>query len=112
AAPHRLPPHLRPGPPLPNFSSNDYLGLAAHPDLAAAATAALSRSGVGATASRLVTGDYPEHRSLAAFPRLPAPLLSPPAYQPTRGVLPSLAGKQDLLVSDAANHASLIDGCR
>ena len=75
-----------------------------------------SRSGFGAGASRLVSGDLPEHRALehalAAFLGRPAALLFPTGYQANLGVLTTLAGREDLIVSDAANHASLIDGCR
>jgi 8-amino-7-oxononanoate synthase len=99
-----------------SFASNDYLGLAAHPALAAAAAAAAARDGFGASASRLVTGDLPAHRgledALAAFVDLPAALLFPTGYQTNVGVLGALAGPEDVIVSDALNHASIIDGCR
>jgi 8-amino-7-oxononanoate synthase len=102
--------------PLLSFSSNDYLGLANHPALADAAAAAAQRSGFGAGASRLVSGDLPEHRhleaALAAFLGTPAALLFPSGYQANIGVVTALATRGDLIVSDAANHASLIDGCR
>jgi 8-amino-7-oxononanoate synthase len=111
----RLTPTLRDA-PLLNFASNDYLGLADHPALRAAATAMLAQGPVGAAASRLVSGDFPEHRTLeaaiASFLERPAALLFPTGYQTNMGVITSLAGRGDLIVSDAANHASLIDGCR
>jgi 8-amino-7-oxononanoate synthase len=111
----RLTPTLD-GASLLNFSSNDYLGLADHPKLRDAATAALSDGPVGAAASRLVSGDFPEHRdleaSLAAYLGTPAALLFPTGYQTNLGVITALATRDDLVVSDAANHASLIDGCR
>jgi 8-amino-7-oxononanoate synthase len=98
------------------FASNDYLGLADHPDLAAAAAAAAARDGFGASAARLVTGDLPAHRELearlAAFVGRPAALGFPTGYQTNIGVLGALAGPRDLIVSDALNHASIIDGCR
>jgi 8-amino-7-oxononanoate synthase len=102
--------------PVLSFCSNDYLGLAGHPALQqAAATAALS-SGFGAAASRLVSGDLPEHRqleaALAALVGAPTALLFPTGYQANIGLITALAGRDDLIVSDAANHASLIDGCR
>jgi 8-amino-7-oxononanoate synthase len=110
---------LRPGTaaqPLVSFCSNDYLGLVDHPDLAAAATAAARTGGFGAGASRLVAGDLPElrtlERDLAAFTGHPAALVFPSGYQTNIGVITALAGPEDLIVSDAANHASLIDGCR
>jgi 8-amino-7-oxononanoate synthase len=102
--------------PLLSFCSNDYLGLANHPALLAAARSAAERSGFGAGAARLVSGDLPEHReleaALAAFVGTPAALLFPTGYQTNIGVLSALASRDDLIVSDAANHASLIDGCR
>jgi 8-amino-7-oxononanoate synthase len=104
------------GTPLLSFCSNDYLGLADHPALATAAAASAERSGFGAGASRLVSGDLPEHRDLeqelADFLATPVALLFPSGYQANIGVITALAGKDDLIVSDAANHASLIDGCR
>ena len=99
-----------------SFSSNDYLGLAHHPALVAAAQNTLATEGVGAGASRLVSGDLAEHRALeeqlASFAHAEACLLFPTGYQANMGVLTALAGPDDLLVSDALNHASLIDGCR
>jgi 8-amino-7-oxononanoate synthase len=73
-------------------------------------------TGFGAGAARLVSGDLPEHRlleqGLASFLGLPAALLFPTGYQANIGAISSLAGREDFIVSDAANHASLIDGCR
>ena len=99
-----------------SFSSNDYLGLADHPALAAAAAAAAERDGFGASASRLVSGDLPAHRhledELARFFDREAALVFPTGYQTNIGVLTALAGPDDVIVSDALNHASIIDGCR
>jgi 8-amino-7-oxononanoate synthase len=99
-----------------SFCSNDYLGLASHPALAAAAADTATRDGFGASASRLVSGDLPAHRdleaALAAFFGRPAALVFPTGYQTNVGVVTALAGPDDLVVSDALNHASLIDGCR
>ncbi len=99
-----------------SFSSNDYLGLACHPALAAAATTATASHAFGAAASRLVSGDLPPHRALedalARYLGTEACLLFPTGYQANLGVLTALAGRDDLIVSDALNHASLIDGCR
>jgi 8-amino-7-oxononanoate synthase len=99
-----------------SFCSNDYLGLASHPDVLSAAAAAALAEGFGAGSARLVSGDLPSHRrlelSLAAFLRRPSALLFPSGYQANVGTLAALASRQDLIVSDAANHASLIDGCR
>ena len=99
-----------------SFCSNDYLGLASHPALRSAAAAAAARDGFGASASRLVSGDLPAHRQLemhlATFLGCQAALVFPTGYQANLGVLTALAGSEDLIVSDALNHASIIDGCR
>jgi 8-amino-7-oxononanoate synthase len=99
-----------------SFCSNDYLGLASHPEVLAAAVDAAQREGFGAGAARLVAGDLPSHRALetdlATFLARPAALLFPTGYQANLGLVTALAGPSDLVVSDAANHASLIDGCR
>ncbi|HEY2728969.1 MAG TPA: 8-amino-7-oxononanoate synthase [Polyangia bacterium] len=99
-----------------SFSSNDYLGFASHPEVLAAAAETAAREGFGAGAARLVTGDLPAHRALeadlATFARRQSALLFPTGYQANLGVVTALAGPSDLIVSDAANHASLIDGCR
>jgi 8-amino-7-oxononanoate synthase len=99
-----------------SFCSNDYLGLAGHPALLAAAAAAAARDGFGASASRLVSGDLPAHRDLeerlAGFLGRQAALVFPTGYQANLGVLSALCGPEDLIVSDALNHASIIDGCR
>jgi 8-amino-7-oxononanoate synthase len=115
SGPHRTHPLLH-GRPLLSFCSNDYLGLASHPSLARAAASAAERSGFGSGSARLVSGDFPEHRALeeqlAAFLGTEAALVFPTGYQTNLGVLTALASRGDLIVSDAANHASLIDGCR
>lgn len=102
--------------PLLSFASNDYLGLASHPALLAAAAVTATEEGFGAGAARLVTGNLPAHRdlegALADFVRRPAALAFPSGYQANLGVLTTLAGPEDLIASDAANHASLIDGSR
>jgi 8-amino-7-oxononanoate synthase len=99
-----------------SFSSNDYLGLANHPALTAAAVEAAARDGFGASAARLVSGDLPAHRELesrlAAFLAREAALAFPSGYQTNIGVLTALAGPDDIIVSDALNHASIVDGCR
>ena len=104
------------GNPRLSFCSNDYLGLAEHPALATAAATAAEREGFGASASRLVSGDLPAHRrleqALARFFDRPAALVFPSGYQTNIGVLTALAGPEDVIVSDALNHASIIDGCR
>jgi 8-amino-7-oxononanoate synthase len=104
------------GEPRLSFCSNDYLALADHPALATAAAATAVRDGFGASASRLVSGDLPAHRQLeqdlARFFGRQAALVFPSGYQTNIGVLTALAGPDDVIVSDALNHASIIDGCR
>jgi 8-amino-7-oxononanoate synthase len=102
--------------PALSFASNDYLNLASDPRLAEAAAQAAHQTGFGASAARLVSGDLPAHRdleaALAAHLQREAALLFPTGYQANIGVLTALAGADDLIVSDALNHASIIDGCR
>ncbi|AGC42628.1 8-amino-7-oxononanoate synthase [Myxococcus stipitatus DSM 14675] len=104
------------GETLVNFSSNDYLGLAASPSVRAAAIAAVERHGVGTGASRLVMGDTSAHHRLEArlmaFERAEAVLLFNSGYAANTGILPALVGVGDAVFSDALNHASLVDGCR
>ncbi|WNG44587.1 8-amino-7-oxononanoate synthase [Archangium minus] len=101
---------------LVNFSSNDYLGLAASPSVRAAAAAALEGYGVGSGASRLVVGDSTVHQRLeariASFERSEAALLFNSGYAANVGTLQALVGPEDAVFSDSLNHASLIDGCR
>jgi 8-amino-7-oxononanoate synthase len=101
---------------LVNFSSNDYLGLAAHPAVVAAARSALERWGMGAGASRVVVGDTEAHRMLEArlrsFEDAEAVLLFNGGYPANLGLLPALVGPEDVVFSDALNHASLVDGGR
>ncbi|RKH41237.1 8-amino-7-oxononanoate synthase [Corallococcus sp. AB049A] len=101
---------------LVNFSSNDYLGLAASPAVRAAAASALERYGVGTGASRLVVGDMVPHQlleaRLARFERAEAVRLFNSGYAANTGILPALVGPGDAVFSDALNHASLVDGCR
>ncbi len=100
-----------------SFASNDYLGLANHPAVAAAAHAAIDRWGTGSGASRLVVGGRPVHdeleAELAAWKRTERALIFPTGFAANLGVLATLAGSPDVLVvSDELNHASIIDGCR
>ena len=99
-----------------SFCSNDYLGLSQHPALKAAMVAATERYGVGATASPLVCGHSPEHEALeqelAAFVGLPKALYFYAGYAANTGCVPSLAERGDVILSDALNHACLIDGAR
>lgn len=99
-----------------SFSSNDYLGLAGHPALAAASRAAIDRFGVGAGASRLIVGNSSLHedleRAAAALLGTEAARLFNSGFAANTGLLPVLAGPDTEIFSDELNHASLIDGCR
>ncbi|MBL8470262.1 MAG: 8-amino-7-oxononanoate synthase [Rhodocyclaceae bacterium] len=96
-----------------NFAANDYLGLANHPALAAAAQAGIARWGVGAGASHLVSGHTAAHEALeqelAQFVGMDAALYFSAGYMANLGILPALAGRGDALFADRLNHASLID---
>ncbi|MEX2092751.1 MAG: 8-amino-7-oxononanoate synthase [Pirellulales bacterium] len=101
---------------LVNFGSNDYLGLAADPRLAAAARAAIEREGWGSGASPLVSGRASSHaeleRRLAEFEGTQAALVFPSGFAANAGIIPALVDEGDAVFADAKNHASLIDGCR
>jgi len=101
---------------LVNFSANDYLGLASHPRIRAALAEGAQRWGVGAGASRLVSGDFDAHHALedelARFEGTEAAVAFNSGYAANCGVLPTFAGPEDVIFSDALNHASLVDGCR
>ena len=96
--------------------SNNYLGLADHPQVRKAAADAATRLGVGAGASRLVSGTMTIHRELeqrlAAFEGSEACVLFGSGYLANLGVIGALAGPDDTIFSDELNHASIIDGCR
>jgi 8-amino-7-oxononanoate synthase len=104
------------GKPVICLCSNNYLGLAAHPSIAAAATSAAQQEGSGAAASRLITGTMAAHAeaeaALAAYVGAPSAVLFSTGYAANLGALQALAGPGDAVFSDALNHASLIDGCR
>lgn len=97
------------------FASNDYLGLANHPALIAAAQQAAVRWGVGGTASHLVAGHFTPHeqleQELAGFVGLPAALLFSSGYMANLGVLTCLLQRGDAVFADKLNHASLNDAC-
>lgn len=99
-----------------NFSSNNYLGLAGHPRVIQALAESAVRYGVGSTASRLIAGNSEAHRELEAFlarwKGTEAAIVFGSGYQANVGVLSSVAGELDLVISDELNHASIIDGCR
>jgi 7-keto-8-aminopelargonate synthetase-like enzyme len=99
-----------------NLSSNNYLGLADHPRLKEAAIAAVRDYGCGTGASRLITGTTPLHEQLeqrlAAFKGCEQALLFSSGYHANMGVISSLVGPRDVILSDELNHASIIDGSR
>jgi glycine C-acetyltransferase len=99
-----------------NFSSNNYLGIANHPALAAAAKEAIDRYGCGSGASRLISGNMTLHEELetklATFKGTEAALVFNSGFQANTGILSTLTGEGDVIFSDALNHASIIDGCR
>ncbi len=104
------------GQSLVNFGSNDYLGLAADPRIAAAVRAAVDEYGWGSGASPLVTGrselQAKLERKLADFEGTEAALLFSTGYAANVGTITALVGKGDAVYSDELNHASIIDGCR
>lgn len=110
---------LRPRParsPLLDLAGNDYLGLARHPEVTHGAAEAAHRWGAGATGSRLVTGSTELHAhletELAAFCGFEAALVLSSGYAANLAAVTALTAPGTLVVSDAGNHASLIDGCR
>ena len=104
------------GRPVLLLCSNNYLGLADHPRVRQAAADAAMRYGVGAGASRLVSGNMTIHRRLeeqiADFKGTPACVLFGSGYLANAGVVSALAREGDVVLSDALNHASIVDGCR
>ena len=98
------------------LSSNDYLGLTHHPRLRAAAEAAVRDFGVGSGAVRTIAGTMTMHEALEAelaeFKGTPAVLTFQSGFTANTGVIPTITGETDLIVSDALNHASIIDGMR
>ena len=110
---------LRPRPavePVIDLASNDYLGLARDPRVIAGAVDAARTWGAGATGSRLVTGSTELHAQLegelAAFCGTAAALVFSSGYTANLGAVTALSGPGTVVVSDAASHASLVDGCR
>ncbi len=103
------------GEPLLSFCSNDYLGLANHPQNLEALTSALPETGLGGAASHLVCGHHQSHHQLeqrlADFTRRSAALFFSTGYMANLGVISALAGRGDTVFSDRLNHASIIDGC-
>ena len=94
--------------------SNNYLGLADHPALAAASRTAIEQYGTSSGASRLVSGTMELHeqleRTVATFKKCEAALLFNSGYAANTGIIPALAGRGDVIFSDRLNHASIVDG--
>jgi len=99
-----------------SLSSNDYLGLTHHPRLREAALAAVREFGVGSGAVRTIAGTMSMHEELeaelAVFKGTPAVLTFQSGFTANTGVIPTVTGETDLIVSDELNHASIIDGMR
>ena len=101
---------------LVSLSSNDYLGLTHHPRLVEAALAAVADFGVGSGAVRTIAGTMAAHEALEAelaeFKGVPAVLTFQSGFTANTGLIPTITGADDLIVSDSLNHASIIDGMR
>jgi len=99
-----------------NLSSNNYLGLASHPKLRAAALAAIRKYGVGAGAVRTISGTMAIHmeleKQIAKFKHTEACVVFQSGFTANAGTVSAILGKDDLIISDELNHASIIDGCR
>ena len=97
-----------------NFCSNNYLGLADDPRLVEAAEDALKTQGFGSGASRLVCGNFDEHKQLeeelARFKKTESALFFTSGYMANVGIIPAICGRDDIVLSDKLNHASIIDG--
>ena len=99
-----------------NLSSNNYLGLTTHPKLRRAAIEATRRYGVGSGAVRTITGTMKIHMELeqqiARFKQVEACVVFQSGFAANAGTVSAILGKEDLIISDELNHASIIDGCR
>ncbi len=99
-----------------NLASNNYLGLATHPKLREAALRAIEKYGVGSGAVRTIAGTMKIHLALeekiAAFKNVEASVVFQSGFAANAGAVAAILGKEDLVVSDDLNHASIIDGCR
>jgi len=99
-----------------NFCSNNYLGLANHPDIVAAAKKSLDALGIGPAAVRSIAGTMTLHveleKRLAQFKGVEAAITFQSGFTANLATIPALVGKEDVIFSDRLNHASIIDGCR
>ena len=98
------------------LSSNNYLGLANHPEVIEAGREALKKYGAGTASVRFICGTFSIHEqieaALAKLHHTESALTYVSCWTANTGLMPSIAGSDDVLISDALNHASLIDGCR
>ena len=105
-----------PGGSVLNFCANNYLGLADHPDLVAAAKDALDRYGYGMASVRFICGTQDVHKALearlAGFLGMDDAILYSSCFDANGGLFETLLGEEDAIISDALNHASIIDGVR
>lgn len=99
-----------------NFCSNNYLGLANHPRLLEAARQAMEKYGLGPAAVRSIAGTMDLHleleRRMAAFKGVESAITFQSGFNANIAAIPALVGKDDAIISDELNHASIIDGCR
>ena len=99
-----------------NLSSNNYLGLATHPRMIAAAAKAAQEFGAGSGAVRTIAGTMDIHveleKKIAAFKHTEAALVFQSGFTANAGTVAAVLGKDDMIISDELNHASIIDGCR
>lgn len=105
-----------PGGQVLNFCANNYLGLADHPELIETAKAALERYGYGMASVRFICGTQEEHKALearlAGFLGMEDAILYGSCFDANAGLFETLLGEEDAIISDALNHASIIDGVR
>ena len=108
--------HVAGGSEVLNFCANNYLGLANHPDLIAAARASLEHDGYGMASVRFICGTHAVHRTLEArlakFLGMEDAILYGSCFDANGGLFETLLGEEDAVISDALNHASIIDGVR
>jgi glycine C-acetyltransferase len=99
-----------------NLSSNNYLGLTTHPRLRAAALEATEKFGVGSGSVRTIAGTMAIHleleRKLAEFKKVEAVVVFQSGFTANAGTVSAILSKEDVVISDSLNHASIIDGCR
>jgi len=116
ASPQAAAIHLEDGHEVLNLCANNYLGLSNHPDMVAAAKAGLDAYGFGMSSVRFICGTQTVHRKLeqriGAFLGMEDAILYSSCFDANTGLFETLLGEQDAVISDALNHASIIDGVR